>query len=240
LEEVVEAAGMGDRDNLEDSAHALTPGREGLDTETISLSPMAATNFPHVSDDPVNPPTIAGSSGLTTAGGSNDRTGESDGCPAEEKKERCEDAGPSGFFQSLPKFSEGHRRGMRTATGVLLGILAIEWIVIATETPDPLLLKRGEAFRQQFRVEINSATWVEWLQLEGIGPSLAHRIVAYRRLNGPFQTIEEVGRVPGIGPATLDRIRPWLTMHHDLSEPQIPAAVPSSSLPPAGDAHRGG
>jgi len=231
---------MGNHDNLDESAHALKPDRDELKVETISLSAVVETDFPRDPSDPVEPPAVAGSSALRSEDRSNDRTGESDGCPTDVEKAPCEDAGEAEFFQWLPKFSEGHRRGMRTATAVLLGILAIEWIVIATETPDPLLLKRGEAFRQQFRVEINSATWVEWLQLEGIGPSLAHRIVAYRKLNGPFQAIEDVGRVPGIGPATLDRIRPWLTIHHDLNEPQIPALIPSSSLSPAGDARRGG
>ena len=98
---------------------------------------------------------------------------------------------------------------------LLLLSLIVEWIIVANRRPDPLLLERGFEFQTQFQVDVNDSTWVDWLQLEGIGPSLAHRIVADRRLNGPFSSIEDVGRVPGIGPETVERIRPWLTMGHD-------------------------
>lgn len=124
------------------------------------------------------------------------------------------------LLASLPEFNADHRKLLRVGTGILLSILAFEWIYLATQRPDPLPLERGDAFRSHFRIEINNATWVEWLQMEGIGPSLAHRIVADRKINGPFRSIEDVGRVPGIGPATLDRIRPWLTISHELSETQ--------------------
>lgn len=100
--------------------------------------------------------------------------------------------------------------------GLLLW-LAVEWIVVATRRPDPLLLQRGPEFQTRFRVHINESIWVDWMQLEGIGPSLAQRIIAERNIHGPFSSIEDVGRVPGIGPATLDRIRPWLTMDHDAN-----------------------
>jgi competence protein ComEA len=104
--------------------------------------------------------------------------------------------------------------------GILLVILFVEWISVALERPEPLTIQRGETFRQRFRVDVNSATWVEWMQLEGIGISMAHRIVADRTLNGPFHSIDDLTRVPGIGEATLDQIRPWLTIRHDLKKPQ--------------------
>lgn len=61
-----------------------------------------------------------------------------------------------------------------------------------------------------FQLEINSATWVEWMQLEGIGETTARKIVADRESNGPFQSIADVRRVKGIGPKTLDKIQPHL------------------------------
>ncbi len=122
------------------------------------------------------------------------------------------------IIAQLPSFQPQHRRLLRIGIVFMLTILALEWIYLATRRPDPLLLERGDTFREQFRVEINSATWVDWLQLDGIGPSLAHRIVAHQKLNGPFKSIDEVARVPGIGKTTLDRIRPWLTIRHDLIE----------------------
>ena len=107
---------------------------------------------------------------------------------------------------------------MTVLMSALLLWLVIEWIVVATRRPDPLLLQRGPEFHASFRVNVNESIWVDWMQLEGIGPSLAQRIVADRSLNGAFSSIEDVARVPGIGPATLDRIRPWLTMGHDEHE----------------------
>lgn len=125
-----------------------------------------------------------------------------------------------GLLATLPDFRTHHRRLLRICMGILLVVLSVEWISVAIERPEPLEIQRGETFRQQFRVEVNSATWVEWMQLEGIGISMAHRIVADRSLNGPFQTIDDLTRVPGIGDATLDQIRPWLTIRHDLKKPQ--------------------
>ena len=125
-----------------------------------------------------------------------------------------------GLLATLPDFRTHHRSLLRICMGILLVILSVEWISVATERPEPLKIQRGETFRQQFRVEVNSATWVEWMQLDGIGISMAHRIVADRTLNGPFQTIDDLTRVPGIGDATLDQIRPWLTIGHDINKAQ--------------------
>ena len=62
----------------------------------------------------------------------------------------------------------------------------------------------------EFKLDINSATWVEWMQLDGVGDVLARRIVEDRETNGPFETIDALDRVKGIGPATLNRLRPHL------------------------------
>ena len=119
---------------------------------------------------------------------------------------------------SLAAFRPQYRQLLRAGMAAMLVVLAVEWVVIANRRPDPLLLERGKDYRAQFEVEINNATWVEWLQLDGIGPTTAHLIVADRKLNGPFLSIDDVGRVAGIGPVTLDRIRPWLTMGHDIND----------------------
>jgi competence protein ComEA len=112
-------------------------------------------------------------------------------------------------------FRPQDRRVMSVLMSVLLLWLTIEWIVAATRRPDPLLLQRGPEFQAEFRVDVNDSIWVDWMQLEGIGPSLAQRIVADRDINGRFNSIEDVARVPGIGPASLARMRPWLTIGDD-------------------------
>lgn len=48
-------------------------------------------------------------------------------------------------------------------------------------------------------IALNRASAKELESLDGIGPVLAARIVAYRKVNGPFLTIEDILKVSGIG-----------------------------------------
>lgn len=52
-------------------------------------------------------------------------------------------------------------------------------------------------------IDVNHASEADLVRLPRIGPALAARIVAHR----PFATIEELTRVPGIGPRTIERLR---------------------------------
>ena len=61
-----------------------------------------------------------------------------------------------------------------------------------------------------FTVNVNTAGVTELAQLPGLGPATAERIVAHRRDRGPFPSVEALLDVPGIGPATLDQLRPHL------------------------------
>jgi len=61
-----------------------------------------------------------------------------------------------------------------------------------------------------FQVDINRADWPELIQLPGLGETLAKRIVAERHHAGEFRELEELVRVNGIGPRTMERIRPYL------------------------------
>ena len=55
------------------------------------------------------------------------------------------------------------------------------------------------AVRKNGPIMINRATVKDFESLDGIGPVLANRIVAYRKTNGPFTAIEDLLKVPGIG-----------------------------------------
>ncbi len=84
----------------------------------------------------------------------------------------------------------------------------------ARSTPDTASapVASGPDPKYVFQVDINQATWIEWAQLDGIGQTLAKRIVADRNEQGPFQSVEDLRRVKGIGAKTLDKMRPHLTI----------------------------
>lgn len=56
-------------------------------------------------------------------------------------------------------------------------------------------------------VLLNRATAKEFEALDGIGPVLAARIIAYRKANGSFASIEDLLKVPGIGASTLSKFK---------------------------------
>jgi competence protein ComEA len=63
------------------------------------------------------------------------------------------------------------------------------------------------------RIDLNRATKSELMQIPGVGPQLAERIVSYRDSRGQFSRVEDLDAVHGIGDATLNKIRPWVVVH---------------------------
>ncbi len=61
------------------------------------------------------------------------------------------------------------------------------------------------------KVNINTADSATLESLPGIGPSLAQRIIDYRQSHGPFERIEDVMKVSGIGEATFEGIQDLIT-----------------------------
>lgn len=72
-----------------------------------------------------------------------------------------------------------------------------------------------------FQVDLNRGDRVELTLLPGIGPVTAERIIAFRECCGPFDCPERLLDVHGIGPKTLERIRPFLR-----TEPRPQAGAP--------------
>jgi len=54
------------------------------------------------------------------------------------------------------------------------------------------------------KININTASADELMDLKGIGEKKAQAIVDFRENNGPFRQPEDIIKVPGIGPKTLE------------------------------------
>lgn len=74
----------------------------------------------------------------------------------------------------------------------------------------PAELWRGGA--EPAKIDANAASWYEWTLLEGVGEVRARRIVEDREAKGPFRSLEELDRVPGMPRGWWEKSRDHLTV----------------------------
>ncbi|MDS4042403.1 MAG: helix-hairpin-helix domain-containing protein [Candidatus Competibacter sp.] len=85
-------------------------------------------------------------------------------------------------------------------------------------------------------VDINTAT-AEQLEksLKGIGPAKAADIVKYREANGPFKSVDELTKVPGIKEKGLQKLLAdnpgMLTVGGAAAAPAVPTAPAMPAMP---------
>ena len=86
-------------------------------------------------------------------------------------------------------------------------------------------------------VNINTADATALDALPGIGPAKARAVLEYRQAHGPFQSVDELASVHGIGPKLLERLRPVLSLDGATALPQTAARHTSHShtAVPAGE-----
>jgi len=71
----------------------------------------------------------------------------------------------------------------------------------------------GVAAQEEIRpVDVNSATAEDLQKVPGIGEALARRIIEFREEHGPFERIDDLLNVRGIGTASLEKLRPYLAV----------------------------
>ncbi len=100
--------------------------------------------------------------------------------------------------------------------GLAMSVLAL-WCVVAIviAVRHPLRAEPGEAVASVEAIEgrtidINSASAAEFRLLPQIGPVLAERIALNRNEHGRFSSVDDLQRVSGIGPKTIERIRQFV------------------------------
>jgi competence ComEA-like helix-hairpin-helix protein len=148
-------------------------------------------------------------------------------------------------------------RTAQQATGFLLG-LAVALLLVRTLGllgfgSRPTEYQPGQAVT--LRIDLNRADQAELRQLPGVGEKLADHILDHRQSHGPFHRVEDLAEVPGLGPAKIEKLRPWVTVHEnpgdgvvelpDVTAKKRPAAIPApgrgkkaDSLPSAIDPNR--
>lgn len=100
---------------------------------------------------------------------------------------------------------------------VLLGCLLGLWFGHAVAAP----------------LDINTATAAELATvMQNVGPKKAEAIVAWREQNGPFKSVDELEKVPGIGPKIVEANRALLTVDTPAAA-ATPAPAPAMPAPAA-------
>jgi competence protein ComEA len=61
-------------------------------------------------------------------------------------------------------------------------------------------------------LNINTASVADLDGLPGVGQSIAERIIEFRTTNGPFQSVEDLQKVKGIGPSLFAKLAPLVTV----------------------------
>jgi comEA protein len=95
-----------------------------------------------------------------------------------------------------------------------IGTLPKDSLVSTAATP----MESGEPPAENITVQslgiinINTASKEELTALPKIGPVTAERIIRYREDYGPFRAMDDLLKIKGIGPKTLERIRPFVTL----------------------------
>lgn len=114
---------------------------------------------------------------------------------------------------------------------VMLAIVAmgVYWVVQGGLRGELIEIDRAGPLVARFQVNVNEADWPELAQLPEVGEVLARRIVDSRLHVGNFADHDDLMRVNGIGPLTLERMKPYLFPMPDrdaVAEQMSPIATP--------------
>lgn len=87
-----------------------------------------------------------------------------------------------------------------------------EKIYVPSKTDEAEEKYLAEEEKSNSLININKATKEQLQTLNGIGESMANKIIKYRKENGDFSSIEDIKNVPGIGNAKFENIKEFITV----------------------------
>jgi comEA protein len=82
-------------------------------------------------------------------------------------------------------------------------------------------------------INLNAATSEELQLVPGIGPATADKILQMRKSYGPFKTVDDLLAIRGIGKKRLDKMRKYLVAGRSSTSSRPPAGSPASPVKPA-------
>lgn len=91
---------------------------------------------------------------------------------------------------------------IKSAFASALLVLAMP-LAHAVEAADPAPAKPAATVPAAARINVNTADVLTLTGLKGVGEKKAQAIIAYRKANGPFNSMEQFEAVPGIGPSIV-------------------------------------
>lgn len=87
------------------------------------------------------------------------------------------------------------------------GLIALGGLLKSYRLESKILSLKNSSEINLQPININKASSFELEELNGIGPALAFRIVAYRKEEGDFLNLEELAKVKGLGPKKIAKFK---------------------------------
>jgi competence ComEA-like helix-hairpin-helix protein len=78
-------------------------------------------------------------------------------------------------------------------------------------------------------VNLNTATAAQLQEVPGIGPATADKILKMRKSYGPFKSVDDLRAIKGIGPKRMEKMRKYVT----VGKPVAPKESSGESAPPS-------